>query len=558
MSTEARGQSPAGLADSLVNTVTAPPAPPAFEARAISKSFPGVRANDEVDFELRPGEVHALLGENGAGKSTLMNVIAGLYRPDTGELLVGGAPVVFSSPRDAIAAGIGMVHQHFTLVPSQTVTENVLLGLDRPRFLLHERRSESEVAALAARFGLRVDPRAKIWQLSVGEQQRVEILKLLYRGARILIMDEPTAVLAPQEADELFATLRSMTAEGRSVVFISHKLGEVLSIADRVTVMRRGRVTAAGLPTAGATKADLARLMVGRSVLEVQPRETYAPGEIVLAVDRVSALNDRGLAALREVSLDVRAGEIVGIAAVAGNGQSELAEVVTGLRPCVGRIAVRGQDVANRPASDILGRGVAHVPEDRTTVGSAPNLSLTDNLIMKRYRDAPVANGLFVDDDAARTFAGTLRDTYRIAAPTVDTEVRLLSGGNLQRAILAREMETEPGLLIAVQPTRGLDVGAIESVHRLLLDLRARGGAILLISEELDEILGLSDRVDVMYEGRVVATMPVGEAEIGRIGLLMTGGHETDRETGESVDADADADEPGAPRPPAAAGSDGR
>jgi ABC-type uncharacterized transport system ATPase subunit len=506
--------------------------PLALEARGIAKAFPGVRANDDVDFELRRGEVHALLGENGAGKSTLMNVIAGLYRPDAGEILVDGAAVSFSSPRDAIAAGIGMVHQHFTLVPSQTVTENILLGLDHPRFLLHERRSEAEVAALATRFGLRVDPRAKIWQLSVGEQQRVEILKLLYRGARILIMDEPTAVLAPQEADDLFTTLRSMTAEGRSIVFISHKLGEVLAIADRVTVMRRGRVTAAGLPTAGATKADLARLMVGRSVIDVYPRTPFVPGPPVLSLSGVSALNDRGLPAIRDVSLEVRSGEIVGIAAVAGNGQSELAEVITGLRPCQGEIRVSGHPVANRPASVGLGHGVAHVPEDRTTVGSAPNLSLTDNLIMKRYREAPVARGLFVDDAAARSFAGALRETYRIAAPTVDTQARLLSGGNLQRAILAREMETEPGLLVAVQPTRGLDVGAIESVHRLLLELRARGGAILLISEELDEILGLSDRVDVMYEGRVVASMPVADAELGRIGLLMTGGDEADRDDG--------------------------
>ncbi|MEO5941346.1 MAG: ABC transporter ATP-binding protein [Candidatus Limnocylindrales bacterium] len=501
----------------------------AVEARGIVKVFPGVVANDHVDFDLRRGEVHALLGENGAGKSTLMNILAGLYRPDAGEFLVEGAPVSFGSPRDAIAAGLGMVHQHFTLVPSQTVTENILLGLSHPRFLLRERRSEAEVAALAERFGMKVDPRARVWQLSVGEQQRVEILKMLYRGARILIMDEPTAVLAPQEADDLFATLRSMTAEGRSVVFISHKLGEVLAIADRVTVMRRGRVTAAGLPTAGATKSDLARLMVGRSVLESLERSPFEPGEIVLAVHGVSADNDRGLPALRDVSLEVRAGEIVGIAAVAGNGQSELAEVVTGLRSCRGEILVGGEPVANRSAATVLRKGVAHVPEDRTSVGSAPNLSLTDNLIMKRYRDAPVARGWLVDDVAARTIADGLRDTYRIAAPTVDTEVRLLSGGNLQRAILAREIETKPGLLIAVQPTRGLDVGAIESVHRLLIDLRSRGTAILLISEELDEILALADRVEVVYEGRFVGSFPAAEAEIGRIGLLMTGGSDDDQ-----------------------------
>ena len=326
-----------------------PPAstPLAVEARGVVKTFPGVLANDHVDFDLRRGEVHALLGENGAGKSTLMNILAGLYRPDEGEILVDGAPVSFGSPREAIAAGLGMVHQHFTLVPSQTVTENILLGLDRPRFLLRERQSEAEVAALARRYGMNVDPRARIWQLSVGEQQRVEILKMLYRGARILIMDEPTAVLAPQEADDLFATLRSMTREGRSVVFISHKLGEVLAIADRVTVMRRGVVTAAGLPTAGATKADLARLMVGRSVLESLERTPFQPGPVVLSVHGVSARNDRDVAALRDVSLDVRSGEIVGIAAVAGNGQSELAEVITGLRPCSGSITVAGEAVAN-------------------------------------------------------------------------------------------------------------------------------------------------------------------------------------------------------------------
>lgn len=507
------------------------PFPLAVEARGIVKQFPGVLANDRVDFELRRGEVHALLGENGAGKSTLMNILAGLYRPDAGEIEVEGVPVAFGSPRDAIGAGLGMVHQHFTLVPSQTVTENILLGLDRPRFLLHERASEAEIGRLAERFGLRVDPRARIWQLSVGEQQRVEILKMLYRGARILIMDEPTAVLAPQEADDLFATLRSMTAEGRSIVFISHKLGEVLAIADRITVMRRGRVTAAGLPAAGATKADLARLMVGRSVLELLDRTPSTPGEVVLALHDVTADNDRGLPALRGVSLDVRAGEIVGIAAVAGNGQSELAEVVTGLRPCGGDILIGGRSVANTSASTVIRQGVAHVPEDRAGVGSAPNLSLTDNLIMKRYRDSPVARGWLIDNTSAHAIATELRETYQISTPTVETEVRLLSGGNLQRAILAREIETKPGLLVAVQPTRGLDVGAIETVHKLLLNMRARGTAILLISEELDELIALSDRIDVVYEGRIAGSFTAGEAEIGQIGLLMTGGADSDHET---------------------------
>jgi simple sugar transport system ATP-binding protein len=504
------------------------PAPvPALEARGIVKAFPGVVANDHVDFDLRTGEIHALLGENGAGKSTLMNVLAGLYRPDAGEILLDGRPVAFGSPGDSIAAGLGMVHQHFTLVPSQTVTENVLLGLPEPRFWLRPKRSEAAIGELAARYGLQVHPAAKVWQLSVGEQQRVEILKLLYRGARILIMDEPTAVLAPQEIDDLFRTLRSMTADGRSVVFISHKLGEVMAIADRITVMRRGVVTAAGLAPVDTSTTDLARRMVGRDVLEIIERVSQAPGEVVLAVDDVTADNDRGLPALRGLSLEVRAGEVVGIAAVAGNGQGELAQVITGLRPCRGSVRIGGEEVANRPARYAIRQGVAHVPEDRTGVGSSPNLSVADNLIMKRYRLPPLARGWFLDDTAARSLAEGLKDEYRIAAPSIDTEARLLSGGNLQRLIFAREIDSRPRLMVAVQPTRGLDVGGIEAVHRVLLERRAAGVAIVLISEELDEVLSLSDRVVVMYEGRIVGSFPSETADIHEIGLLMTGGRPT-------------------------------
>jgi simple sugar transport system ATP-binding protein len=499
--------------------------PPALEAQGIVKRFPGTLANDHVDFDLRSGEIHALLGENGAGKSTLMNVLVGLYRPDAGEIRIDGRPVSFASPRDAIAAGIGMVHQHFTLVPSQTVTENILLGLDKPRFRLRLREAEAEVARIAATVGLRVDPGAKVWQLSVGEQQRVEILKLLYRGARILILDEPTAVLAPQEIDELFVTLRSMVADGRSVVFISHKLGEVLAIADRITVMRNGRVTAAGTSPVGATRADLARLMVGRSVLEIPDKTEATPGDVVLDVRNVEARNDRGVMALRGASIQVRAGEIVGIAAVAGNGQSELAEVITGLRPGTGDIRVDGKPLTDRTPREGIERGVGHVPEDRAGTGSAPNLSIVENLILKRYRDAPVGRGWVVDHAAARVVATELKARYRIAAPSIDTRVRLLSGGNLQRLILAREIEAQPRLLIAVQPTRGLDVGAIEGVHRMLLERRANGAAILLISEELDEIFALADRVDVMFEGRIVGSFPAEEADVEAVGLLMTGGH---------------------------------
>jgi simple sugar transport system ATP-binding protein len=499
--------------------------PPAIEAVGIVKSFPGVRANDHVDFDLRPGEIHALLGENGAGKSTLMNVLAGLYRPDEGVVRVGGADVEFRSPRDAIAAGIGMVHQHFTLVPSQTVAENVLLGLDKPRFRLDLKRTETEVARLARDVGLRVDPGASIWQLSVGEQQRVEIIKLLFHGARVLILDEPTAVLAPQETTELFATLRSMAASGRSVVFISHKLGEVLSIADRITVMRAGVVTAAGIDPKTVTRADLARLMVGRPVLEQLKRTEVEPGRVVLDVADVTADSDRGLPALRGASLEVRAGEIVGVAAVAGNGQSELAQVITGLRTCTGGVTIDGRDVAARPSRESIAAGVGHVPEDRAGVGSAPNLSLVDNLILRAFRRPPIARGPMLDDGAARTKADSLRTDYAIAAPTIDSPVRILSGGNLQRLILAREIDSSPKLLVAVQPTRGLDVGAIEGVHQMLLDLRARGTAILLISEELEELLALSDRILVMYEGRIAASFDTPtRADVEAIGLHMTGG----------------------------------
>lgn len=496
-----------------------------MEATGIVKAFPGVLANDHVDFDLRVGEIHALLGENGAGKSTLMNVLAGLYRPDDGHVRVDGQDVDFRSPRDAITAGIGMVHQHFTLVPSQTVAENVLLGLDRPRFRLDMRRTETELAGIAAKVGLRVDPGARVWQLSVGEQQRVEIVKLLFHGARVLILDEPTAVLAPQEISELFETLRSMAADGRSIVFISHKLGEVLSIADRITVMRAGRVTAAGIDPQGVTRADLARLMVGRPVLEALKRTAVEPGRVVLAVERVSADNDRGLPALRDASLEVRAGEIVGIAAIAGNGQAELAQVITGMRTCAGRVLVNGRDVAARPSRVAIDAGVGHVPEDRAGVGSAPNLSLVDNLIMRRFRRAPVARGPFLDDGAARSMAHDLKGAYAISAPTLDAPVRILSGGNLQRLILAREIDAAPALLVAVQPTRGLDVGAIEGVHQLLLDLRTRGTAILMISEELEELLALADRILVMYEGVVTASFErPGASEVDAIGLHMTGG----------------------------------
>src|SRR5512138_1678582 len=388
--------------------------------RGIVKRFPGVLANDHVDFELRPGEIHALLGENGAGKSTLMNVLAGLYKQDAGIIKVNGKQVEFSSPRDAINAGIGMVHQHFMLVPSQTVTENILLGLDEPRFRMRLGEYDKKVSDLGDRYGLKVDPRAKVWQLSVGEQQRVELLKMLYRGADVLIMDEPTAVLAPQEIDVLFDTLRSMVAQGKSVIFISHKLQEVTAIADKVSVLRRGVSTAANVPAKGVSRADLARLMVGRDVVFFVDKKPVKPGEVVLDVRDVHAESDKGLPALRGMSLNVRAGEIVGLAGVAGNGQTELSQVISGLRKCDrGRVLLNGSPVSNHTTLFGIQHGMAYVPEDRTHVGTAPNLSITDNVIMKNYRQQPISHGGLLDMVAANKFAMDLKKAYEIMAPNV-------------------------------------------------------------------------------------------------------------------------------------------
>ena len=492
------------------------------DMRGIVKQFPGVLANDNVDFSLYKGEIHALLGENGAGKSTLMNILAGLYRCDSGSIYVNNALVDFKSPKDAINAGVGMVHQHFMLVPSQTVTENILLGLDEPRFRMRLSHYDRVIAELGEQFGMKVDPSVHIWQLSVGEQQRVEILKMLYRGAQVLILDEPTAVLAPQEIEGLFSTLRTMVSEGKSIIFISHKLGEVTSVADRVTVLRRGKVTAPGFDIGNTTPQDLARLMVGRDVVFRLDKKSQEAGEIVLSVKDIHAENDKGLPALRGVSLNVNAGEIVGIAGVAGNGQRELAQVISGLRQSTkGDVFLKGVEIRSLSIRNRIRKGLGYIPEDRTHVGTAPNLSVTDNLIMKKYRRPPIAQGWKMDMNKARKFAEDLKGIYDIMVPTVETPVRLLSGGNLQRVILAREISGEPTFLLAMQPTRGLDVGAIEGVQRLLLSQREAGSAILLVSEELDELIALSDRVYVIYEGKIMGEVKDGNLDL--IGQMMTG-----------------------------------
>jgi len=496
----------------------------AFEMRGIVKRFPGVLANDNVNFACQVGEVHALLGENGAGKSTLMNVLAGLYRPDAGEIFISKQKVVFHSPQEAIAHGIGMVHQHFMLVPSNTVAENMVLGLNRPRFLLNLSNIEDEVTALGEQYSLSVNPRAKIWELSVGEQQRVEVLKILFRGAKVLILDEPTAVLTPQEVDVLFRTLRDMTDRGHTIVFISHKLDEVVAIADRITVLRRGKVTAADVPAEGTTKPQLAQLMVGREVLFRVNKKKAQPGSLVLQVKNLNTDNDRGLPAVQDVSLQVRAGEIVGVAGVAGNGQRELAETLTGLRTAKsGQMWLGDLLLDNHTDWLELGRQLAHIPEDRSVYGCIPDLSVAENLILKRFSRPPIAAGWSLNAKAVRQNAERLVNVYQISTPTVDTPVRMLSGGNLQKVILARETSERPQLMIAVHPTRGLDIGATEAVHKLLVEQRDAGTAILLISEDLDELLSLSDRLIVMFEGQIVGEMPAEGADIHTIGLMMAG-----------------------------------
>lgn len=492
------------------------------EMLGIVKEFPGVLANDHVDFYLQQGSIHALLGENGAGKSTLMNILAGLYKPDAGTIFIHGKQKTFTSPKAAIDAGIGMVHQHFMLVPSQSVTENILLGLDEPRFRLNLPLYDKKIADLAEKFGLHVDPKAKIWQLSVGEQQRVEILKILYRGAEVLILDEPTAVLAPQEIEMFFDTLRTMVKQGKSIVFISHKLHEVINIADEVTVLRRGQVKVAGIKTKETSIEKLAELMVGRSVVFNVDKKPVQPGKIVLSMENVCCENDKGLPALRGINLNVREGEIVGLAGVAGNGQSELADVLTGLRRCVtGKICVQGEEITNQTPKKGIKMGVSHIPEDRTHVGTAPNLSVTDNVIMKKYTHEPISHGWMLNTIEAEKYANELKSAYDIVVPSINTPVRLLSGGNLQRVILAREISSQPTFMVAVQPTRGLDVGAIEGVQRLLLLQREAGSAVLLISEELEELLALSDRICVIYEGEIMGETTDGD--IKKIGLMMTG-----------------------------------
>lgn len=495
---------------------------PLIQMRGIVKTFPGVVANDHVDLDIYAGEIHALLGENGSGKSTLMSALAGLYRPDEGTIAVDGTVRHFTSPRDAIACGIGMIHQHFKLVDSFTVTENLMMS-GQGGMLLSAKTVKAEIIALGEKYGLAVNPDAVVGYLSVGEKQRVEILRALYQGSRVLIMDEPTAVLTPQETCELFANLKNMANSGCAVVFITHKLNEVHELADRVTVLRGGKVTGT-LKRGHFATEQLVHLMVGRDIAEKYDRQDIAAGSVALAMDNVTARNAMGLPGLSGLSLTIREGEILGLAGVAGNGQRELAEVIAGLRKVdSGTIAVFGETVTNCKPSAMIARGVSYVPEDRLGVGLAPNLSIIDNLLLKSYRQPECSGRWLLRQQHNEAKAVKLVKQYKVKLASLHQPVRLLSGGNLQKLLLAREIAQRPRLMVVVYPARGLDVGATEAVHKLLLSLRAAGTAILLISEDLEEIMKLADRVGVLFNGKLVGEFAVEEADLTMIGHLMAG-----------------------------------
>ena len=497
---------------------------PALELRGITKRFGPVVANDRIDFDLRQGEVHALLGENGAGKSTLMSILYGLYSPDQGEIRVNGEPVEVTSPSRAIDLGIGMVHQHFMLVPVMTVTENIVLGEEPTRgVLLDVREGARKVKELSDRYGLAVDPDAVIEQVSVGMQQRVEILKTLYRDARILILDEPTAVLTAQETQELFGVLRALKEDGVSIVFISHKLNEVLEISDRVTVLRRGEKVDT-VPTEGATEASLARLMVGRDVLLRVEKASAKPGEPMLEVEDLHVRDRRGLEAVKGVSLTVRGGEVVALAGVDGNGQLELVQAIAGVVvPESGRVSVGGQDVTGHGVRDTTEAGLAHIPEDRQLCGLVLDFTLAENLALREYRHPPISSHGVLSIRGMTERARELLKEYDVRGGEPGTLASSLSGGNQQKVAVAREVASNPKLLIAHQPTRGLDVGAIEFVHGRLLQERDQGRGILLVSLEFEEIRALADRIVVIYEGEIVAEFPPDVSEED-LGVAMTGG----------------------------------
>ncbi len=499
--------------------------PPVLELKGITKRFPGVLANDHIDLTLNEGEVLTLLGENGAGKSTLMNILYGLYAPEEGEIYIRGKQVTINGPGDAIAMGIGMVHQHFMLVPVLTVTENVMLGMESIRHgLFLDRKSAAErIRAISEQYGLDVEPHALVGELPVGIQQRVEIIKLLYRNADILILDEPTAVLTPQEVEGLFKIIRTLLADGKSIIFISHKLKEVLEISDSIAVLRGGRMVGTADP-ATSNERTLASLMVGREVILSVPKEPAQPTDVVLAVENLEVMSDRHQLAVRGISFEVRAGEIVGVAGVQGNGQTELVEAMTGLRqPVDGKITLLGQDITHANPRIITEMGTGHVPEDRQRDGLVLSYPITDNMILNTYYLPPVAQGLMLQEQAIKERAERLVAEYDVRTPSIQTSAGSLSGGNQQKVIVARELSRPVKLTIASQPTRGLDVGSIEYIHSQLVRKRDEGAAVFVVSAELDEVMSLADRIMVMFEGRIMAILPAEGATKEEIGLLMAG-----------------------------------
>lgn len=495
-----------------------------LELQNVTKRFPGVLANDCVNFDVKAGEVHALLGENGAGKSTLMKILYGLYHPDEGKVLLNGKSVTIDSPTDSIEYGIGMIHQHFMLVESLTVAENVALGLPSSRGLLTDLdRVSKRILELAEIYGLQIDPDAYIWQLSVGQQQRVEIIKALYRGAALLILDEPTAVLTPQEVDELFVIMKQMVKDGHALIFISHKLHEVIEISDRVSVLRDGRMIGTK-PTSETTKQDLANWMVGREVGFAPDRGEENIGDVRLKLEYISCDSDRGTPGLQGVSLDVHSGEILGIAGVSGNGQRELAEAITGLRKVTaGNVILEDEYVTNMLPAELTERMLSYVPEERMRDGMIKEFSVAENMILREHHKEPYSRSSFLNLGEIAKRSESLISQFQVKTPSQETLAKNLSGGNIQKVVIARELSRKPRAIVAAQPTRGLDIGATEYVRQQLIDQRNEGTAILLISEDLDEILALSDRIAVLYEGQIMDIVPRDEATPEKLGLLMAG-----------------------------------
>jgi len=493
---------------------------PVVVMKNITKSFPGTLANDQVNLVINSGEIHAILGENGAGKSTLMSILTGLYRPDSGEIHIGGLPVEFYSPKDAVVKGIGMVHQHFKLVKTFTVAENILLGLQSSRAIYDLKAIKIKIQEFCQKYGFTIDPDVQVFQLSIGEQQRAEIIKSLFWGAEILILDEPTAVLTPQEATELYKTLRLMADQGKSVIVISHKLSEVMENTDSITVLRSGKAIGT-VKTVHTNEEELTRMMVGRDILFEVLKKNIGPGSKVLSLQEVSCLGNRGQMALQHISLDIFGGEIVGVAGVAGNGQSELAEVIAGLRSMeTGTKFIDEIDHTKSSVRSLISAGVSYVPEDRLGTGLVPGLNAIDNFILKSYQSAP---SYFINWREAADQTQAAVDKFDIKMADLSNSVNMLSGGNLQKLLLAREISANPRLIVAMYPMRGLDVGAMEVVRNLLMDERDAGKGILLISEELEELFMLSDRIVVLHEGEVMGIVQPSETNIEAVGMMMAG-----------------------------------